>query len=159
MISTALIIGDSHVAEHSYLGKHLKQGFENKGYKTLVQGFVGIGSYGLSKKRFNQQNITIIVLGTNDIPGNGAYRSYINLYNRYPYAFVVGPPAFKNKRLELISQRISEIQLRIFGSRFINSRQCNGIDKRASDGVHFINSSAKNWSSCILEHIKKENEK
>lgn len=156
---TALIIGDSHVAEHSHLGRYLKQNLEQQKYKVNIKGFVGIGSYGLSKKEFNKHNLTIIVLGTNDIPGNGAYRSYVNLSYKYPYAFVVGPPKFKNKSLDSRSRKISDMQHRIFGNRFINSRLCYGIDKRFNDGVHFTDKSALSWSNCILKYIKAENEK
>jgi hypothetical protein len=151
----AVILGDSHAA--GYPGRILSQELWLEGYDaSLIDARVGRKAKDVVNKPLKlSSDITVIFIGSNDPINRNTVKSYLDLSELYPNAYVVGPPVFEDRSLDARSKIISRLQRRVFGNNAINSRRCTDkYSGRTRDGVHFTKDGAKRWVNCILSEIR-----
>ncbi len=126
-----------------------------RGYETTVISKVGLRITTMASQTlmFEDSPFQVIIMGTNDSPTRATERAYRRVAADYPEAYLVGPPKYKG-HLGSRTDRVAEIQRRVFGERWIDSRPCTSdMTGRAKDGVHFTKDGAKTWIDCVVAEL------
>jgi hypothetical protein len=149
----ALIMGDSHAegAPGSYLARLLSV----RNYQTTVISKVGHRTTTMARQTiiFADSDLKVIIMGTNDSPGEATELAYRKISRDYPDAYLIGPPAYRGT-LGLRTSQVAEIQKRVFRGRWFDSRPCtSSFVGRTRDGVHFTREGAKLWMDCVIAEI------
>lgn len=148
-----LIMGDSHA--EGYPGTYLAQVMRNRDHQTTVMSKVGLRITTMAKQTilFEDAAFKVIIMGTNDSPGRATELAYRKVAQDYPDAFLISPPAYRGA-LGLRTNQVAQIQQKVFGNRWIDSRPCTSDFKgRTTDTIHFTKDGAKRWMDCVIAEI------
>lgn len=155
MLLVALVMGDSHAAGHP--GRLLSEELWLRGYRTsVIYANAGQTAVGLGRKPLRMRaDLVIIFLGSNDRLTRETALAYIGIAERHPNAYIVGPPAYRDRSLHARSRAVYRLQRRIFGAGSIDSEPCTiDLSGRTRDGVHFTRRGSRHWVDCILSEIE-----